>query len=236
MILKALSDIKKEDKLNQAQVDYLDFHRDRFDKLIKIITREDRKNSILEVGCGIGVILRVCSRLGYTSLSGCDRFEKSKILIDKYSVKYEKCDLAANRLPYPDNSFDLIVFSEVVEHFNFYPLRILTEFRRILKKRGKIIITTPNQARLNNRIKLLFGKSICWDITKDSDKGAHYREYTEKELSYLLRKADFDQDRISVKCIHFEYPNVKKVVNFINRTIGFFFPSLRSNLLIISKK
>lgn len=50
------------------------------------------------------------------------------------------CDIAA--VPEPDNSFDVILCSEVFEHLPD-ALKALDEFRRLLKPGGKLIITAP---------------------------------------------------------------------------------------------
>lgn len=60
-----------------------------------------------------------------------------------------------------------------------------------MKTDGRLIITTPNLVRLNNRIKLLIGKSINYDISINYEYGAHYREYTASEIIYLLETSGF---------------------------------------------
>ncbi len=48
-----------------------------------------------------------------------------------------------NKLPFKNNEFDLIWCSEVIEHL-INPTETISEFHRILKNNGKMIITTPN--------------------------------------------------------------------------------------------
>lgn len=47
------------------------------------------------------------------------------------------------KLPFKDGSFDLIWCSEVIEHLDD-PSDTITEFQRVLKEGGSLIITTPN--------------------------------------------------------------------------------------------
>lgn len=49
---------------------------------------------------------------------------------------------AEKPLPFPNGSFDKIVFTEVLEHINNEDVA-LTEIHRILKSNGKLIITVP---------------------------------------------------------------------------------------------
>ena len=60
------------------------------------------------------------------------------------------------KMPYKDNSFDLVTGCEIIEHLydtDFF----LSEIYRVLNKRGLVILTTPNLVSLPNRIKMLFG-------------------------------------------------------------------------------
>jgi len=52
--------------------------------------------------------------------------------------------------------FDVVFFGDTIEHL-VEPDRIMGDIRRILKKGGFLIITTPNLASLANRFSLLFG-------------------------------------------------------------------------------
>lgn len=47
------------------------------------------------------------------------------------------------KLPYKDKSFDFIVCSEVLEHVE-NPKKVISEFKRVLKKGGVVLLTTPN--------------------------------------------------------------------------------------------
>jgi SAM-dependent methyltransferase len=67
---------------------------------------------------------------------GCD-IGSSPELNDKYSIIEE-----GQNLPYQDNFFDVILFTEVMEHLKF-PELYATELVRILKKGGIIIMTVP---------------------------------------------------------------------------------------------
>ena len=60
-------------------------------------------------------------------------------------------------LPFKDNSFDTIIFVEVIEHINKkYNKEIIKELKRVAKKR--IMITTPNYASLWPLIEYIWSK------------------------------------------------------------------------------
>ena len=51
------------------------------------------------------------------------------------------------------NSFDLILFTEIIEHLTFNPVDMWKGIYRILKPGGKIIVTTPNYYYLGQTVK-----------------------------------------------------------------------------------
>jgi ubiquinone/menaquinone biosynthesis C-methylase UbiE len=101
-------------------------------------------------------------------------------------------------LPLADDSFDYVTYLDVIEHHQCSPKRVLDEIRRVLKPGGRLIITTPNQASIYNRLRLLRGGSIS-DPFKYYFKEAaemdpypgHHREYVRTELRSALRETGF---------------------------------------------
>ena len=72
-------------------------------------------------------------------------------------------DLNTNYQKTMDKKFDLIIFADILEH-TIHPEKILEYYStNLLKQKGKIIISVPNIANWNIRLKLLFGK---FDYTK----------------------------------------------------------------------
>jgi len=96
----------------------------------------------------------------HTLLSG-----KNKIYIGsdisvgalKYAKRVYKIEnlIAADctRLPFKDNSFDFVVFFEVIEHINVEEQKLaLREIARCLKNGGLLFISTPNREYLMKKI------------------------------------------------------------------------------------
>ena len=114
--------------------------------------------SHLDIGCGDRYLLR---------RSPCQR----KKGLDKiYGDHIDK------KIDFPSASFDYITMLAVIEHFD-YPEDVIEECHRILKKGGRLIITTPKK-EAENIIKLYVGKSI---------KKEHKQYFTKKSLIRLLR-------------------------------------------------
>lgn len=64
--------------------------------------------------------------------------------------EYGKIDYVSDikNIPVPDNSFDVIICTEVFEHIP-EPIPVVTEFSRILKPGGKLILTAPLQSGIH---------------------------------------------------------------------------------------
>jgi len=108
--------------------------------------------SHLDVGAGQGqLISRLKDRFNVNS-SACDYHS------DRFNVQgVEMLDVNLNNesLPYPDNSFDIVTCSEVVEHLENYR-RLISEIYRVTKKDGLVVLTTPNVINLKSRVKNLW--------------------------------------------------------------------------------
>jgi 2-polyprenyl-3-methyl-5-hydroxy-6-metoxy-1,4-benzoquinol methylase len=97
------------------------------------------------------------------------------------------------RLPLNSDSFDVVLFLEVLEHIIDDPKHVFSEINRILKAGGYLFMTTPNIAQLFNRLMLLFGKQPQHFISSlrygyKSARG-HFREWTADELINLLKSS-----------------------------------------------
>lgn len=129
----------------------------------------DRKfgNSVLDVGAGKGEFADILSRKGYEV--SC--VEGTKKLYEELKEKgYDSAhvDLEEEKLPFPDNSFDLVVSLEVIEHL-WNTDHYLSELKRVVKPEGYVLITTPNYNYWTFRLRALFGQAENF-LTQDYHK------------------------------------------------------------------
>jgi SAM-dependent methyltransferase len=99
-----------------------------------------------------------------------------------------------DEFPYPSDSFDVVLFCEMLEHLLMNPLATLREIHRVLKPGGALILTTPNVARIDNVMAMVHGANIYDPYSGYGPYGRHNREYTRHELHRLLDFAGFDVD------------------------------------------
>ncbi len=106
-------------------------------------------------------------------------------------LTYSHFNVEQERFPFEDNSFDVVLFCEILEHLVRDPFAVLIEIKRVLRPTGALILTTPNVHRLENIARLLSGHNIYDPYSGYGLYGRHNREYTSKELRSLLEHAGF---------------------------------------------
>ena len=82
----------------------------------------------------------------------------------------------------------------MIEHL-FDPIKLIAEAKKVLKKEGVLILTTPNIAYILRRIALLFGKfpeNVSWARTHNTDEWEHIRFFTLSSLENILDISGFE--------------------------------------------
>jgi SAM-dependent methyltransferase len=217
--------------------DYFLFHQNRFERILCLLDSFDKGNFLLDISSHYLHVLLGAKFAGFKNIFGTDLeiFNSlSAVRAKNIGAVIKNCDLEKEKIPFYDESFDIILLTETLEHLNFHPEKVFKDIFRVLRPGGRVIITTPNLLRINNRLKLIFGKSINSDLKENYSPGTHYREYSSVEIKYLLEASGLKVDKI--KYTDFNYPNRSSFEAVVNKIIGAIFPCLKSNLIIIGKK
>jgi len=125
----------------------------------------NKKNKLLEIGCGRGEFLASFKQLGLDCY-GVDISSFSYANLT--GVKVEKVDVSQDTFSYEDNSFDIVYHKSLIEHL-YSPDHLMKETYRILKPGGRVIILTPDWV---SQIKVFyedFTHSRPYDLTSLSD-------------------------------------------------------------------
>lgn len=104
-----------------------------------------RGSSVLDVGCGDAGALIAFAEEG-ANAAGIETFETSlergRLRASDHAVQVDLKKGAAESIPFPDNTFDLVMLDNVLEHVSDRPLT-LREIRRVLKPGGLLYMVTP---------------------------------------------------------------------------------------------
>jgi len=112
---------------------------------------------------------------------------------EEHAFRYRNFNCERDAFPYPDESFELVLCCEIIEHLTVDPTHMLVEIHRVLKPGGQLLVTTPNVLNLNHALRLLLGRgNIFHPYSGYGVYGRHQREYTQPELVDLLQGVGYD--------------------------------------------
>jgi len=136
--------------------------------------------------------LRHGNYFGPDAKHGADRLVNPRTG-EQVVFEYQAFNIETDAFPYPDESFDVVIFSELIEHLGVNPVRALAEIHRVLRPNGVVVVTTPNALSLERFATFLRGGSQMVDrYSPLFGYGArHNREYNPAELRALLEGTGF---------------------------------------------
>lgn len=127
------------------------------------VSKPATTGAVIELGSGEGYGIRLLAPSAQKYLA-IDKFEP--VLQAEGYIEFRKL-LLPSLAGIPDNSFDTAITFQVIEHIK-NDREFVSEIFRVLKKGGKLIVTTPNR---------------LMSLTRNP---WHIREYTGQELAHLL--------------------------------------------------
>lgn len=132
-------------RTNEAYADFLEgWDPSFFSKYINTLGKEATGSKILDVGCGVGQVVKALREKGLEA-QGVDVSEPN---IRKANEHVGHCTLyEGNQLPFRDNTFQSVGAFNVLEHVE-EPEAFIRELVRVLKPGGRLVISSPNFLRV----------------------------------------------------------------------------------------
>jgi 2-polyprenyl-3-methyl-5-hydroxy-6-metoxy-1,4-benzoquinol methylase len=158
---------------------------------IRELVSKELRGPLLDIGPGLGMNARMLASMGF-DVHVCDY---SQDLLDRLEFKGKKSDLNKNRLPYTDEYFQVVVCTEIIEHLE-NPWHLIREAKRVLKKGGSIIISTPYLDSLLQRIRF-FALGNFFKFPEDQKIGEHINPIHAFEMRNLLKQNGMTIEKIT---------------------------------------
>ena len=169
-------------------------HVDKFMEL-NFLHRNTSKLKILDVGAGEKPYKKYFTNSQYESCDSKEALEEINLSKNQEHTFY--CDIT-KKIPREDETYDIIICSEVFEHIN-EPQKAASEIYRVLKKNGEFYMTVPQ----------------CHGLHMEPH---NYFNYLSFGIEYILKNAGFK--KITVKALGGIYHLLGKVL--YNSTMPFF--------------
>ncbi|HEX2683515.1 MAG TPA: class I SAM-dependent methyltransferase [Ferruginibacter sp.] len=158
--------------------------------------------AVLDYGCGAGYLLQEMCKIAGVDLYGLDFSADSIQATKKRTGNNLKELVLADQLPTPfsDDQFDFICLIETIEHLQDGQLdQTMQELHRILKRKGKLFITTPFNEDLEAHL------NFCPFCKTEFHHMQHMQSFNIESLTALAAKHGF----VTELCVNTDIQKIK---------------------------
>lgn len=250
ILSKALA-LKREGKLyDTPNSSYDETFSGSIDRFCEIAYRLQNSKKVLDVGAGNSLLLALLSELGHEcyALDITDPPDMVQDIHSKKNIRFRKCNVEIDALPFPNSLFDAVVCCQALEHFTHSHLHTMKEIHRVLKAGGIVEIDVPNAVCFRNRSRMLRGKHITWDYRKHYlyakpivYKGLsfypdrHNRDFTKDEVQLLLEESGFKHIEVFFLKSRRHREGLRKIKS-LGSGLRDAIPSLRKSIMAFGEK
>jgi len=170
----------------------------------KLIAIVGMNKKVLDIGCATGALGMMLKENG-CYVVGVEIDEESAKVAEKRldAVHIGDIEEIADKLPWPEESFDVVACIDILEHLRRPDLTLL-KIKKYLKRDGMLIASIPNVAHWSTRISVALGR-FNYEEYGIRDK-THLRFFTLKSIKQLFEETEYE----IVKVDYTEYPPIKK--------------------------
>lgn len=150
--------------------------------VIGYLSAVPKDSTILDIGCGEGVIVGELKDLGFGRVAGLDSNYSSDHVMQG--------DILS--MPFEDRHFDVVLLLDVIEHIPIeLQAQALREVSRIVKDNGILIASIPNLGHLASRVRFL----LKGNFVRTASVEKHPGDRPIQEFLEMLRKSGFEIGR-----------------------------------------
>ena len=164
----------------------------RTNKWIRFIKPQPIDKKILDVGCGPGEHIKAW--LQNNEVYGVDIVDEYLCSSEKKGYIVHKCNCEESDLPFDDESFDMVVCTDVFEHL-FNPATVIDKIYRVTKIGGLLLTNVPNHFHLQQCVSIFTGNGLKlkWSNHQEYDDWNyfHIRFFTSKSFEQFIENANF---------------------------------------------
>jgi len=193
-----------------AAQDYVRVHLTRLARTLEITPPGRAEDHILEMGAYLQITPALRTKLGYGTVRGCyygtagqvDRRTAVSVEGERFACDIDLFNAEKDPFPYADEYFSTVLCCELIEHLFHDPMHLMSEVNRILKPGGHLVLTTPNLAALRGISAILQGyhpgffHAYIRPAAEGETDARHNREYTPREIHWLLENSGFSIVRL----------------------------------------
>ncbi len=187
---------------NQQDLEYFEYHQARYEYMANSVSKLISPGAeVLEMGSHYLHSSLILTKLGYKVYAmDVEAFWKIPH-IEQRGVRYGIEPIIENNLESlhsqeeVEEKYDLVLFTEILEHITFNPINFWRKVYRSSKDGGLIYISTPNSFALPSFLRaiknLLTFKSIGLGVDQifsNVTYGHHWKEYSAREIKYYFFK------------------------------------------------
>lgn len=168
--------------------------------ILEIKEAGDSVNRCLDIGSAYGTLALFCK-----DVFGCEMYVTdhtdafaNSALLKKEDINFALSNFEIDEFPWDnDLKFDIIILTEVLEHFNTHSTNALKRIYSLLADNGRLFLSTPDSAAWGTTTKYYPNLDLIPKSLDDNHKHIddHVWQYSKEELLRVLDMAGFYVER-----------------------------------------
>lgn len=160
---------------------------------LKVNVKHKKDARILEIGSGLGYLTYALRNENY-NVTGLDISKEAVNQANEKFGEYYICEDLFEHVKSHIEFYDFVILTEVIEHVD-NPKAFIEAIKKILKKGGCAILTTPNKS--------IFPEDIIWDTEAPP---IHQWWLGEDSMKYIASNLNLDASFVNFKEYYRKYP------------------------------